>query len=472
MITHQEVMRALCQRDYAEYVEYVHEGRYIHGRFSQFLCREVQEFIEAKTGNAYDILLLSCPPQHSKSMTITETLPSWFLGKWPEKRVIEISYNDDFAKKFCRRNNEKIQQFGKDIFGITLGYPNTSNEFYLSNGVGGMMSRGVLAGVTGNPAELIIIDDPIKTSQEADSKTVRENIIDEFTHAYKSRIAPGGKIIVIMTRWHKQDLYGILSEAEPNVKVLNFPVECEEQNDLIGRSFGDPLFPEMGKDKQWLVSFKSTFTTKEGTRAWNALYRGRPTDDEGSIFKRAWFKFYDTLPKIAYKVVSVDANFKEGESTDYVAIHVWGKINNEFYLIERFKRNMGFVDTIAKLKDVLHRHADYKVVYVEDKANGSAIIDMLKRRYVGIVPVNPEGGKVARANAVAPLFEAGNVFVQRKDYDFIEECCDFPNSDHDDEVDAMSQALNQIRDIVATIIVRDPEAWDHDDQVNDILNYR
>jgi predicted phage terminase large subunit-like protein len=471
MITHQEVMRALCRRDYAEYVEYVHEGRYIHGRFTQYLCKEVQTFIETVTGNAFDVLLLSTPPQHGKSTTITETLPSWYLGNNPMNHVIEISFNDDFAKKFCRRNNEKIKRFGQELFGITIGYPDTANEFYLTNGVGSMISRGVMSGIVGNPADLLLIDDPIKNRQEADSPTTRENILDEFLNSYLSRLSPGAKVIIIMTRWHKEDLYGYLLAQNINVKALNFPVECEVEKDILGRTFGDALFPEFGKDKKWLESYKLSFITDKGSRAWNALMMGKPTDEEGNIFKRAWFQHYTQLPRVAIKVVSIDASFKEGTNTDNVAIQVWGKIGNRFYGIERVKRNMGFVDTIAVLKDLLYRHSDYMAIYIEDKANGSAIIDVLSRRYTAVIAVNPEGGKVARASAVAPLFEAGNVYIPDTWHEFENEMCDFPNSDYDDEVDACSQALNQIRDFVAEFIVKDPDEWDADDQLNDILNY-
>ena len=114
-----QAKKELCRRHYRDYVEYVHEGRWISGKAVTFLCDEVQKFIETNTGHAFDILVISMPPQHGKSMTITETLPSWFLGKYPKKRVIEVSYNEDFAQLFGRRNLRKIKQFGEDIFNIS-----------------------------------------------------------------------------------------------------------------------------------------------------------------------------------------------------------------------------------------------------------------------------------------------------------------------------------------------------------------
>jgi predicted phage terminase large subunit-like protein len=465
-------MRELSKRDYAEYIEYVHEGRYKHGKFTRYLCRAVQDFVETHTGHAYDILLLSVPPQHGKSTTITETLPSWYLGLHPYHRVIEISYNEDFAKLFTRRNHDKIEHYGGELFGIKIGDPDTANEFVLDNGIGSFISRGISSGIAGKPSELMIIDDPIKNRQDADSETMRSTLFGEFTDGYKPRLAPGAKVIVIQTRWHKEDLYGLIAQTEQNVTIINFPVECETDTDELGRHRGDALFPEIGKDKAWLEDFKRSYKTTNGSRAWNALYRGMPTDDEGGVFLKKWWQYYDVLPDIAYKIISVDANFKEGSKSDNVAIQVWGKTGPKCYLIERFKQPIGFVQTVEEMNRIIHRHMDYKAIYIEDKANGSAIIDVLNRRYQAVIPVNPEGGKEARAYAVTPMIEAGDVYIHRSHYDLVNEAADFPNSDHDDEVDAMTQALNKLRNIIAIIPKVDPDRWNDDDQIDALLAYR
>lgn len=471
--TYKQVMQELSRSDYAEYVEYVHNDRYIHGRFTRFVCGTVQEFIEADTGHAYDILILQSPPQHSKSMTLTETLPSWYLGKYSTKRVIEISYNDDFAKKFIRKNKEKIVEYGKEIFDIEIGEPNTANEFVLKNGIGSMQSRGMLSGITGNPADLIIIDDPIKNAEEAMSVNQREKMYEEWLSSIKSRLSVGAKVIVIMTRWHLDDIAGRLLRDEHNVTWINFPVECTVERDQIGRTYGDPLFPEFGKDKVWLEDFKKSHMTKQGRRSWEALFMGNPTNEEGNIFKRDDFQYYTVAPQMGYVAISVDATFKEGENSDYVAIHVWGKRGPDFYLLYRFKRIMGFVDTIKQMNQVIQKFSAYNVILVEDKANGSAIVDVLRRKYSAVVPINPDGGKIARANAVAPIFESKNVFVRESDQEFISEMCDFPNAAHDDEVDACTQALNRMRDYVAEVATPndDEDVLDDDDQINNVMNY-
>jgi len=447
-------MRARCElarRVYSDYVEYVHEGRWIKGKAVSYICEEVQKFIESDTGHAFDILVLSVPPQHGKSMTITETLPSWYLGKNPNNRVIEVSYSEDFSKLFGRRNLKKIKQFGECIFGIKLGSVANNTEFELDNGIGGMISRGILSGVTGRPANLIIIDDPVKNRQEADSKTYRDRIWAEWCDSLKSRLAYGAKVIIIQTRWHEDDFAGRVIKNEKHVTVINLKCEAGD-NDVLGRKKGQALCPEIGKGDSWLKDFKSSYTTKEGKRTWNALYQGEPTPDEGNIFKRKWFNYYKELPNIPYKLISVDATFKDKEDNDYVAIQVWGKRNADYYLIERIKEHFDFPTTIEAIRQLKTKHIDASAILVEDKANGSAIIQTLQKEFSGVIPINPEGGKISRANAVSPSIESGNVFLplgKEWVFDYLKELVSFPNAEHDDEVDCTTQALNRLRSITA-----------------------
>jgi predicted phage terminase large subunit-like protein len=456
-------------------VDYVHQGRYTHGRFTRYLCQAVQDFVTAKTGNAYDIMLLSVPPQHGKSMTITETLPSWYLGHNPQARVIEASYNSDFAKRFTKRNRDKIAQYGKDIFGIELGGTDAAEEFVLSNGIGRFISRGILSGITGEPAELIIIDDPVKNRMEADSETSRSNVYDEWLSSIKSRLGVGAKVILIMTRWHKDDLYGKLLATERNVTRINFPVECEAPDDPLGREIGETLCPEIGRTKEWWQDFKYSFLNTDGSRALYAMYYGRPSSIEGHLFKRDWLEksLYTELPQLAFKGISVDATFKDSKTSDFVSIQAWGTVRKDHYLIDRTKRIMGFVDTLKEIDRFVAENPDYNAIYVEDKANGSAIIDVIGRKYRAVIPVNPSGGKEARANAVSPMVEAGNVHLRKdKDGDMIEELVDFPLSDHDDDTDCMTQYLNKVKGMAAQLPQPKPIGrLDYEDEVNNVLNY-
>ena len=143
--------RELARKSYRRYLYYVHGELWKRSRMSDYLANAVQKFVEEKTGNAYDILIIKTPPQHGKSMTITESFPSWYLGRFPRNRVILASYNDDTAKRFGRKNIEKVEQFGPALFGLDKGYIWTTTEFELSNGWGRVISRGVMSGITGRP---------------------------------------------------------------------------------------------------------------------------------------------------------------------------------------------------------------------------------------------------------------------------------------------------------------------------------
>jgi len=443
----------ICREDYSEYVEYVHGGRWVRAKHLVYICKLVQDFIETETGNPYDILILTLPPQHGKSMTMSETLPSWYLGKHPEHAVILASYNATFAEKFGRRNIQKIEKYGKEIFGIELSKAkNTASEFELSNGVGRMQSSGILGGVTGNPANLIIIDDPIKTKEEADSKNQRDKIYDEWDNSFKTRCAVGTKVIIIHTRWHEDDLAGRLLKNERNIKSISLPCEAEA-NDPLGREVGDGLFPEIGKGRKWKDEFKAGYSTSDGLRSWLALFQCRPTAQEGNMIKRHFIKRYKRsdimengeLMWFDEMIQSWDCTFKDSDGSDYVAGHVWGRRVSNYYLLKRVKKRMGIVATMESIKDMSKEYPKALAKLIEDKANGSAVIEMLGSVLPGIIAVNPQKSKVARVNAVLPAFESGNVYVpEEAEYDdFIEELVAFPNGSNDDDVDATSQALNR-----------------------------
>lgn len=438
----------MCHRKYSAYVMFVHKGRWKPGKVHKYICNKVQDFVERETDEPYEIMILSMPPQHGKSQSITETLPSWYLGKYPEKRVIEVSYNDTFAEKFGRKNLGKIKEYGW-VFGIRTE-KEAAKEFEIKDHSGSMISRGVMSGITGNAGDLIIIDDPIKSRMEADSETFRRRLAEEWTDSIRSRTQAGSKIILIQTRWHEDDLAGYILRTEKNVEYINIPVEAEE-GDVLGRKIGEALAPEIGKDNEWLRKFKAGFT--EGARTWNALYQGHPSAQEGNLLKRTWWKYYRELPRLDILVMSVDATFKDNSDNDYVAIQLWGKARADYYMVKAIKRRMSFVETINQIMSLQGDYPDIRAVYIEDKANGPAIISMLRDKISGIIPVEPQGSKIARVNAVSPVVEAGNVYLPEglsETDDFVEETAAFPNGKHDDQVDSFSQALNKLIPMVFT----------------------
>ena len=393
-----------------------------------------------------DILVIETPPQHGKSLTITESLPSWYLGKYPTRKVILASYNDDFAERFCRRNKEKIRQFGDKLFHIQIGEIDRATEIELDNHKGRLISRGIRSGITGNPGDLIIIDDPIKSREEADSDTWRDKVWAEWQNSIKSRLSAGAKVVVIMTPWHEDDLAARILATEPNATLLRIPVEAEE-NDPLGRNPGSALCPELGKDDAWLADFKASYLSdpKGGARAWTALYQCSPRIEGGNLIQRSWWQYFDPKDVTVFgtELISVDATFKGLDTSDFVAITVWGKLGANYYLRYCMNRKMSFTETLQAIRLVQSLYPAARRVLIEDKANGSAIIDVLQREMF-CIPVNPKGGKKSRVNAVSPAIEAGHVFLPMGAPwldEYIEQWSAFPAGAHDDMVDSTTQAL-------------------------------
>ena len=456
--------RELARRYYSEYLAYAYGDSWIRTRLSSFLARKIQSFIESDTGHAYDILIIECPPQHGKSMTVSESLPSWYLGRHPTENIILASYDSDFAERFCRKNKEKIKSCGRNLFGIEIGAIDRAGEFELGNGKGRMISRGIMSGITGNPANLIIIDDPVKNQQEADSTAYRNRVWSEWQAALKSRLAAKGKVVVIMTPWTDDDLAARIIRSEKNVQLIRLPVEAEE-NDPLGRDVGESLCPELGKDDQWLTDFKVSYISdpQGGQRAWTALYQCSPRQEDGNLVQRSWWKYYDPEEQIPFgtEIISVDASFKGDDSSDYVSIQVWGKRAQDYYLRYCLNKHLNFPDTVEAIKTIYRLFPRARTVLIEEAANGPAIIQTLQREMF-IIPVTPLGGKISRVNAISPAIESGHVFLPDPAKapwvsDYVDQWTAFPNSKYDDMVDATSQAL-------ARMIYSSGEIWEEEKQ--------
>ncbi len=455
LLEHEERYEAAT--DYYAYVRYVHGNMYTYTRHGEYVCNLLNDaVIKRKMMLAGELpmetqyFMISMPPQHGKSMHITETFPSFFLGNFPDEGVIEVSYNEGFAEKFGGKNKDKLAAYGSGLFGVELaGDTRSKSEWGVSKEGkktrGGMISRGIMSGVTGSSwGDCIIVDDPIKNREEANSQTMREKHWQEWIDSLSTRIHPGAIVIVIMTRWHEDDLCGRLlnpEHAQPLPwRTINLPLEAEEEDEL-GRLPGDPLWPE--RYGHSFIEMRKAYPS-----SFNSLYQGRPTSQEGNMLKREWWQYYDpaSMPVMATKLISVDAAFKDTDDSDYVVVQVWGKRDAYIYLLDQVRAKMNFAATVQVIRNMAAKHPTAYTKLVEDKANGSAIISTLHAEMSGVIGVNPEGGKVARVNAVSAVIEAKQVFLPRgADYthDFVEEAASFPNGKNDDQVDAMSQALHR-----------------------------
>lgn len=428
-------------------------------------CRALNRFAKGEVKR----LMVFCPPRHGKSQLVSRQLPAFILGRNPRASVIATSYSDDLASQMNRdvqrimSSQEYRQLFPETRIGERKAddQGNTwlkNSSIFETVGHGGIYrSAGVGGGITGAGGNFIINDDPIKNQEEADSETYRNRIWDWYTSTLYTRLEKDAGICLTLTRWHEDDLAGRLlrlaenDEAADKWEVISFPAICEAPSQMDPRDPGQPLWPEK-YDSDRLMGIKASV----GTRVWNAMYQQRPSPEEGNIIKREWWRFYKELPEdFDLMVQAWDLTFTTSKSSDYVVGVVMAKKGANIYLLDMVRDRLSFTDSIAAIKNLSRKWPQATAKYVERAANGYALIDTLKNTLEGIIPVKPEGSKIARANAISPKIEAGNVWlpdptVQPWVHEVVEEWACFPAGAHDDIVDSVCYAVSKLSDVAST----------------------
>jgi predicted phage terminase large subunit-like protein len=405
--------------------------------------------------------IISMPPQEGKSLRTSVWFPLWLLHRNPNLRIAIVSYQHEIARRWGRRIRDLLKAHPE--LGLTLSSSSQrQDEFELLGYAGGVVCVGVEGGLTSRAVDVMIIDDPYKDAKQADSKAWKQTVEDFWENVALTRLGPSAPVVLIQTRWREDDLAGWLAKEGDDWQVLNIPAQADHdpekgETDVLGRRPGE--FMESARRRtpdDWLKKMREV-----GSRVWNALYQGRPSPAQGTIFKRERWKFYDVAPWVEMPdgsrhvvgfddmLISWDMTFKGTEGTDKVSGQVWMRRGADAYLLDRVNRRMDFVDTLQAFGLLSARWPQAVLKLVEDKANGPAVISMLGRKVPGIVPVEPDGGKEARAAAVSPLQEAGNVWLPDPSIapwvgELIDEAAGFPTATHDDDVDAMTQALNRL----------------------------
>ena len=444
-----EIKKKKLRDNYASYVQYVFGDNYVMTDFHKLLCSIGQDACNKIKQGKHARYLLSVPPQFGKSTSITETLPSWFIGNNPDLSVIITAYNADIAEKFGDRNRQKVKEFGKEIFGVQVSDSQDNKTLFQIKGhQGQIFSTGILGGLTSNPAALIIVDDPFKNGEEAESQDIRDRVERVYWDSIDTRArALGSAIIVIHTRWHEDDLIGRLSKKE-GFYVINIPTVWESGVDkLLHRKVGEVLAPELGHTAEWAMNKKNNV----GSRVWNALYQGKPFIEGGNIIQRQFIKFYNkhSLPSEFDEIVlSCDLSFggvkKDNDPNCGV---IWGRNGANHYLLKRFNEKCGFQETINLIRQFCANYPTMRKKLIESKANGNATIELLNQEIGGFVGFDPKGAsKESRLKLVSPYFESGNIYLPDETIDknieeVVEQLLKFPNVAHDEYVDTTSQYL-------------------------------
>lgn len=430
-------------------------------------------------------LILSMAPQEGKSQRASRRFPLWALTQNPGLRIAVASYEANIARRWGRAIRDDIAQH-TDTLGLAVR-PDLSaqHEWQLANHDGGVFTAGVGGAMTGRPVDMLLIDDPVKGREQADSPTIRDKTWDWWTDTALTRLAPGAPVVLILTRWHEDDLAGrLLAQASGEWTFLNIPAQADHrpergETDPLGREPGEFMISARGRTQvQW-----EKRKAASGPKTWASLYQGQPSPDEGGIWPADWATYDQPqavdkgdgtmwVPGVGNRedhelIQSWDMAFKGTESSDFVVGQVWLRVGVTAYLLDMVRRRMNFTETLDAVRAMAAKWPQATAKLVEDKANGTAVINSLQREVPGLVPVEPDGSKVARASAVSPFAFSRNVVLPTARLlpvveELREEARNFPNSAHDDTIDAMSQGLNQLllNPVTGRGLITAEDLWD------------
>lgn len=439
--------KGMCQEDFMSFVREMWSA-FIPGRHHQIMASAFERVVNGDLKR----LIINMPPRHTKSEFASYLLPAWFLGKFPDKKVIQASHTAELSVGFGRKVRNLVSSSDyQEIFQTKLSSDSKAAGRWNTNVGGDYFAIGVGGAVTGKGADLLIIDDP-HSEQEAmmGNSDVYDRVFEWYSSGPRQRLQPGGSIILVMTRWAKKDLTGQImnlsaTRGGDEWELIEFPALMPS---------GNPLWPEFWK-KEELESIKAEISVGK----WQAQYQQNPTSEEGAIIKREMWSVWekDHAPKCHYIIQSWDTAFEKHNRADYSACTTWGVFNIEnndgkpianIILLDSFKERLEFPD-LKKAAFELWKHWNPNSCIVEKKAAGAPLIYEMRRMGVPVSEYTPSKGsdKIARVNAVSDMFASGLVWCPdtRWAEEVVEECASFPNGDNDDLVDSTTQALLKFR---------------------------
>jgi len=426
----------------AEWAYIVSAGQWLPAKHLRIINTKLMEI----AGGELTRLAVFLPPRHGKSELLSKYFPAWYLGHNPRERVILTSYESTFATSWGRKCRDLILRYGKSHFPdkIELSPDRSSaSDWEIKGHGGGMITTGAGGAITGRGANLLIIDDPHKNAEEANSRTQRDNIWDWYTSTALTRLEPGGALILIQTRWHEDDLAGhILREARAEGgeqwEVISLPA-LAEPGDPLGRAPGQPLWPE-----RFPVDELQKIKRVLGAYWWNALYQQRPVPPGGEVFKREWFHIVKDWPRAGKKVRFWD-QAGTADGGDYTAGAFLCLHEGRLYIVDMVRGQWSPHNVVENVK--LTAALDGKEIPIRIEQEGGSSGKQTIHTYVtshligydarGIKPLL---SKELRANPVSALAQAGNLFLVEGPWNkaFIDEFTMFPRGENDDQVDAVS----------------------------------
>ena len=442
------LLREEGQTDFMKFVVTMWPG-FIHGRHHALMARKFEEIANGETKR----LIINMPPRHTKSEFASFMLPAWFLGRFPNKKIIQCSNTAELAVGFGRkvRNLVDSEVYAKIFPNVALRSDSKAAGRWSTNANGEYFAIGVGGTVTGKGADLLIIDDPHSEQEAAlaaGDPSVFDKVYEWYTSGPRQRLQPGGSIVVVMTRWSKRDLTGKILQAMTDRdgdewEIIELPAILPSEK---------PLWPEF-----WSYDELSKLRIELPLSKWSAQYQQNPTSEEGALVKREWWMEWEkeAPPQCQFIIQSWDTAFTKSERADYSACTTWGvfyKDENEndphIILLDALKERMEFPELKARALEY-YQEWQPDAFIIEAKASGAPLIFELRRMGIPVQEFTPTRGndKISRLNSVTDLFASGRVWAPRKRWaeEVIEEMAAFPNSDHDDLVDSSTQALIRFR---------------------------
>ena len=436
-----------CKNNFMPFVTQMWSS-FIAGKHHKDMAEAFERVAEGKLKR----LIINMPPRHTKSEFASYLLPAWFLGKFPNKKIIQTAHTAELAVGFGRKVRNLVNtpeyQF---VFPTKLSADSKAAGRWNTSAGGDYFAIGVGGAVTGKGADLLIIDDP-HSEQEAMQGTagVYDRVFEWYNAGPRQRLQPGGAIVIVMTRWSKKDLTGQILQNEANRggdpwELIEFPAIMPS---------GKPTWPQFWK-KEELENIKAELPVSK----WEAQYQQNPTSEEGAIIKREMWKIWekDSPPACEYIIQSWDTAFEKNNRADYSACTTWGIFRSEtqngeyinnIILLEAIKERMEFPELKARAFEQ-YKTWNPDTLIVEKKAAGAPLIYEMRQMGIPISEYTPSKGsdKIARVNAISDLFASGLVWCPETRWadEVIEQCASFPNGDHDDLVDSTSQALLRFR---------------------------
>ncbi|MDD4988735.1 MAG: phage terminase large subunit [Candidatus Izemoplasmatales bacterium] len=472
--------RLLANIDLAAFIQRASGGAWDRADHLDLLCHA----LEAVERGDIRRVIVTMPPRHGKSEVVSKHLPAWYLGLHPDREVILTSYSAELAQDHSRVAREVLREQGPPVFGVSVAQDSAAvNRWGVEGHRGGMIAVGIGGSITGRGAHLAIIDDPFKGPEDSHSPTQRKRVIDWYRTVLRTRLAPGGAIIVIHTRWHKGDLVGhLLAEAEVGGEqwtVIDLPAIAEE-GDLLGRAPGVPLWPERFPLAD-LQELQRTLTTYW----WQAVYQQKPGDPEGHQFKREYFRYFGTdgdqfvlhnpgddtrIPAsrcIVFQTCDVAGSLSA--SADYFVIGTWAITpHRDLLLLDIIRTRIEGPDQPDLLTQAFHRWRP-ALQGIESNGIGKTAYQTMVRSGLPVVELLADRDKALRAIPIASRYKAGAVYHPEHAAwlsEYEEELAGFPNAPHDDQVDVAAYAAIILADLEELLGSHEGEVVTYGEEVN------